>query len=716
MSKDKDKFIPEEYSLEEILAEFSQKKPRDEDAVPIPVDPPAFSAAEEDAPPRSQAIRREHKMVEFPATPPAAPDGGAADPAPSENVLEFPGSPPVQEPEDEIGPSPLEAGLGKLKRKADAFADQMFAEEGTEVSEHTIRIEKLIPGVDEEEVHAPPKGRERKARKPPELPPDVPPAELYRAYVKGLGLLRVRWLLLILLCVPQLWLLLAGVLPLPLPEQLSASYPLRVHLSTGLFFLSALLSLDVWGRGLVRLCLGRPGMDTLLAFSVLATGADAITMLTLAPRDEQLPYCAVVAIALTFSLRGVYLKRRGLRLSCRVAASAQEPYLVTLDQAGWNGKATYTKHAGPISGFGSQIQTDDGAQRMFRIAAPVILAACMVLSLLASVGKGQEEYLPWCLSATFTAASSFGSLLVYAKPFFTLSKRLSASGAALAGWDGVSEAGRGVLITDTDLFPPGTVAVNGIKIFGDFSIEKVVAVTATLIRDSGSGLDKIFRDLLRAQGGLYRRCSDFSCYEGGGMSAVIRDQQILVGTAAFMALMDIRLPQGLNVKNAVFCAIDGELAGIFALNYTLHGAISPALYALIHNKVSPVLATRDFNIIPSMLRQRFKLPVEKMEYPPVERRMELSDPEREHNSVLAAVLCREGLAPYSDAVVGGQRLRRATILSSVLTCLGSVIGVLLAFYLTTSLAFSSLSPLNLLIFLLMWLVPTYLISGWVNKY
>ena len=56
---------------------------------------------------------------------------------------------------------------------------------------------------------------------------------------------------------------------------------------------------------------------------------------------------------------------------------------------------------------------------------------------------------------------------------------------------------------------------------------------------------------------------------------MIRNQQVLVGSAAFMGLMEITLPQGLHVKNAVFCAIDGELAGIFALNYTLHGNLEP---------------------------------------------------------------------------------------------------------------------------------------------
>ena len=155
-----------------------------------------------------------------------------------------------------------------------------------------------------------------------------------------------------------------------------------------------------------------------------------------------------------------------------------------------------------------------------------------------------------------------------------------------------------------------------------------------------------------------------------------------------MVLMDVALPPGLKVKNAVFCAVNGELAGIFALNYQLPGTVPPALDSLIHNRITPVLCTRDFNLIPSMLRQRFKLPVEKMEFPAVERRRELSDPHRPHSQTLTAVLCR----------------------------LGSGAGLLLAFYLTFMESFSSLTPVNLLIFLLMWLVPTPLIGGTVDRY
>ena len=78
-----------------------------------------------------------------------------------------------------------------------------------------------------------------------------------------------------------------------------------------------------------------------------------------------------------------------------------------------------------------------------------------------------------------------------------------------------------MLICDKDLFPTGTVVLNGVKIFGDLPTERVIAYTATLMRASGSGLEKLFHDLLRAQGGLMRNASDVIAHEGGGVSATI---------------------------------------------------------------------------------------------------------------------------------------------------------------------------------------------------
>ena len=133
-------------------------------------------------------------------------------------------------------------------------------------------------------------------------------------------------------------------------------------------------------------------------------------------------------------------------------------------------------------------------------------------------------------------------------------------------------------------------------------------------------------------------------------------------------------------------------------------------------KVEPVLATRDFNLIPAMLQQRFKLAADKMAFPPVERRRELSDPEQVHDGVLTALLCREGLLPFAESVTAAKRLRWAARLGAILCCACSLIGMLLAAYLTSLGAYTSLSPLNLLIYMLTWLLPVWFLSGWVHRF
>lgn len=697
------------FSLDDILAEYSKRKP-----------PTGVITLSEPKPPKPKsapAPASARKVVPFPGTvsAPAHPAETAPEPESERPQEETPDN-VVDFPEEQ---NPISSLLHSLSQKADDYAQNMFEGDELAADPEARRMEELIPGVDKED--ASPSRRRTRRQDPPE--PDTPPQDLARRYGKGLRFLRVRIFLVFFLFLPALYLLLEPMLPLPpIPNPWAPSVPLltdplRIWISAGLLGTAMLLSVDILWIPVRRLARLRLGMDTLLLLACISTLIDALTMQYILPR-EQLPYCALNILALFFALQGEHHRKRGLRLACRTAAAAKQPYLVTLDEGKWNGRDTYAKHSGTPDGFGSQIRADDGAQRIFRIFCPLLLMACIAFSLLSSVGLNQPQRLAWCLSATFTAAAALPAPLLFSRPFHKLARRLIHSGGALAGWPGAanSRRGAGILLTDYDLFPPGSVALNGIKIFGDWSVERVIGYTGTLIHSSGSGLDKLFYDLMRTQGAVYREAERLCCYEGGGVSATIRGSQVLVGSAAFMNLMEVALPQGLNVKNAVFCAIDGDLAGIFALNYSLPDLVFPSIDALLQEKISPVLATRDFNLIPAMLRQRFKLAAERMDFPPVERRRELSAPDQEHNKTLTAVLCREGLYPFSETVVGARRLRLSVRLGAVVCCAGSVLGVLLAYYLTGAGAFASISPLNLLLYLILWMIPCWLIIGWTNQY
>ena len=286
----------------------------------------------------------------------------------------------------------------------------------------------------------------------------------------------------------------------------------------------------------------------------------------------------------------------------------------------------------------------------------------------------------------------------------------------MAGWTGAARCGQGgVIVSDGDLFPTGSVTVAQVKVFGSVPTEKAVGYTASMLRAMACGLTRPFHNLLRAQGAMYRDVSGLEWHEGGA-SGVIRGKEVLVGTAAYMHLMEIPLPAGHNIKNAVFCAIGGQLSGMFLLQYAMDGGVNPSLSALMAAGLSPVLASRDPNLIPALLEQKFKLPVDKMEFPPVGRRLELSDPELSGDGALVALLAREGLGPYCDALVGGRRLRFATRLGLVFALAGSVIGLCLTFYLTSIAAFGSLTVANFLVFMGAWLVPQVLIANWVNQF
>ena len=623
-----------------------------------------------------------------------------------DRIVEFP------QPE-----SILSAFFKGLGRKADDYADQMYAEdENTDLNE-VRRLEKLIPGTDREEHRDFDLRRLRKPRPPEPPPPDTDPHDLAKTYGRGLKALRLRALvvaLLFLAALAQLIVPAVGLVWLPPLDSMA----IQCWGAAGLMALGLLLGLDVLVVGLSRAFHGKVGMDSLTALACLTTLGDGVVLALTGDGAARLPYTAVALAGLWCQLHGSYHKKCALRLSCRTAAASSHPYRVTLDEGKWNGRDTYAKWSGDCRDFGSRVQMDDGAQLIFRRYCPLLLLGDILLSVLATVGRGRSLELLWGMSALFCATAAFGGALAYGRSFHKIARRLIQSGGALAGWPGAACARQGdrVLLTDGDLFPPGYVELNGYKVLGDFPMERVVAYTATLIRDSGSGLTKLFHDHLRALGGLMRNADHLQCYEGGGLSANIRGDQVLVGSAAFMNLMEVSLPVGLNVKNAVFCAIDGELAGIFALSYTLPDTVFPSIEELMREKVGPVLATRDFNLIPAMLKQRFKLAADKMDFPPVERRRELSDPDQSHSDQLVALLCREGIYPLAESVTGARRLRWATVVGAVLCCVGSTLGLLLAAYLVSAQAYGSLSPLNLLIFLLTWLAPVWFLSGWVHRY
>jgi hypothetical protein len=295
----------------------------------------------------------------------------------------------------------------------------------------------------------------------------------------------------------------------------------------GCLLVVSLLARRVYLRAFRLLSRRRCSSQLLAVLSALASAADCVLALTSQTRSAAAPYAAVSCMALTFALWGAAREGEAFRDTFRSAAVDDEPpYLVTETERG------ACKQRGAVPGFYTTAVRDDAVTLWQAVLLPVVLVATVVFAGLSSLGQGRgaDFLLNW--SAILAAGATFALPLCWALPFSKLARHLQKTGCAVAGWSGAEKISgqRRMILTDSDLFPPGPIQLNGVKVFGE-ELRQAASYAATLARCAGCGLERVFDGLLRSEGGHYQEAQDFSFYEEGGYSATIHGETVLLGTA-----------------------------------------------------------------------------------------------------------------------------------------------------------------------------------------
>ena len=330
----------------------------------------------------------------------------------------------------------------------------------------------------------------------------------------------------------------------------------------------------------------------------------------------------------------------------------------------------------------------------------------LVLAVLSALRPGGDFL--WAWTAMLLAGFPVGALIAYPKPFSMFARRLSRSGAAVAGWQGARNLGGecAVAIEDADLFPPENVTLNGMKIYSDRYVPQIIGYAAAVVETAGSGLVPLFQQIRKNQNGRHYTVDTFRRYEGGGLGATIRGDVVLMGSIAFMKLMRVRVPEGTRLKQAVYLSVNGELTAVFALNYAPAESVRAGLSAVLRaGSLVPVLATRDFMITPQFLKQRYKIPPEHIEFPIVEERAALSEPGAVRAGKQGALMARSSFASFAGSVVAARGLRGTAIIAMIVALAGSVLGTALMFFLTFLGSSFSASCWNLFLYTVLWLLP-----------
>ena len=313
------------------------------------------------------------------------------------------------------------------------------------------------------------------------------------------------------------------------------------------------------------------------------------------------------------------------------------------------------KQQGTAEGFYRLSRQPDVSYRWQIILTPLALAAASILAAVVCFGgEGQPVRPLWIWSALLSGGLPLALPVAGTLPLSSLNRRLNRSGSAVAGYAGASAitAARRMVVTDDDLFPPGTVSLNGLKLYGE-EIGKVVSYAATAAQAAGSQLTPLFDQLLASEGGTHLHLEDLRFYEDGGIGGTIRGESVTMGSAYFMKKHHVSLPRDLKLKTGVFLAVDGQLIAIFAIKYQPSRNVEWALRAMRRNRITPVLATRSANITPALLKRKFRLDARPL-YPDISTRLALSEL-TEGRGRPHAIIYRDGLMAFAETVIGSRR-------------------------------------------------------------
>jgi len=477
---------------------------------------------------------------------------------------------------------------------------------------------------------------------------------------------------------------------------------------------SALLGSFQLIEGMADLFRKRFTLNTLLVFTFIVCCVDGVIGL----KELRVPCCAAFSLETTMSLWSAYQRRNTEMGQMDTMRKA-----VRLDKIG-----VYDDYYGEKKGFlRAEGQVDDFMACYSETARPEkVLNWYAFAALLISIGIGvlaglrnSNPYIGVQVCAvSLLAAVPVTAFVTYSRPMAILERRLHAVGTVLCGWRGIEAlCGKAVVpLSHDDLLPVSSVRMNGVKFYGSRAPEEIIAYGTALIVSSGSGLAPLFTQVLDSRNGHHYDAQDMRSYENGGLGGEVEQTPVLVGSLEFLKQMGVEVPDGVRVSQAVCVAIDGEFCGLFAICYEKDKASAAGLSTLCaYRGLYPMISDVDFMLTEEFIRKHFGVRTRRMIFANNNDLDQLEGLELGEDAVVGALTTKDGILPFAYGITGARAARTACRIGVIVHLIGGCLGLAMMLTLTLLNAFALLTPANMFLYQIVWMVPGLLITEWTRS-
>lgn len=477
--------------------------------------------------------------------------------------------------------------------------------------------------------------------------------------------------------------------------------------------ISAFLGSNQLIDGIADLAKKKFTLNTLLVITFLVCCVDGVLCL----QQVRVPCCAAFSLEMTMALWGAYHREAiemsqmdTLRKATRLDGVAACPDYM-------ESKKGLLRKEGQVEDFMDrydQVCKPEKALYLYSLIATVLAFG---IGIFAGV-KGGFSAGVQVAAVSLLAAVPATAFITNTRPAILLERRLHKLGTVLCGWQGVEGlCGKAVFpLTFGDLYPSDAVRLNGVKYFGSREPERVVAYATAVMEATSCGLWGLFNQVLDSHNGRHYDATNIVHYDNGGVCGVVEGELVLIGSASFLKDMEVEVPENARVSYGVYVAIEGELSGLYAVSYEKTRSAAAGLTTLnAYRGLQCALVSDDFMLTNGFMRSKFGVKSKRFVLPDYETREELRQKELEPDAQTLMMTTSLGLAPIAFAVTGARVLRTACRMGTVLHIVGGAIGLGIMVLLTVLGALEVLTPANMFLYELVWMIPAFLFTEWTRS-
>ncbi|MDO4419808.1 MAG: hypothetical protein Q4B92_05525 [Ruminococcus sp.] len=355
----------------------------------------------------------------------------------------------------------------------------------------------------------------------------------------------------------------------------------------------------------------------------------------------------------------------------------------------------------------------DPSEDMSGKVAPVAILCSLFVGVLYAIISGGDIFGAFSALAVMAAVSTpVANLLAVNLPMRRLCSETLKKNAMIAGYPSVRQFcdTKAVMVDAVDLYPAGSITLNGVKAFDNYKIEESFLSCAAVLREAGSPLAAVFDNVVDNHGGQLPKVESVMYEDKLGLVGWVNGERLLVGSAELLEKFGVTAPalsgeeqymkEG---RQKTYFAKGSKAVAMFVTTYSSTLRIAEELQRAEANGINMLVRTSDPNITSEKISEDFGIffrSVKVLSTGLGNVCQEVSS--QKEDSSRAYLATRGSFLPFLRALSGCVRMKSNISLSVVIQLIGLILGVLITAAITLCAGVGSLGTIKILLYMLFW--------------